>query len=216
MAATNTKGTQICVVKGGATGTTVTVTAATAAKPAGLTTTGNALVAGDVVEVKGSGNAKLDGVWILGAGTTATNLELVGSDNTGGATAFSGTGTVIGHPAGNMTCLCLSSFAINRDQPGTISTATFCTPTASVPSVVSSAGTVTIGGFVDVTADDFREILAADGDGVSRTFRVKLPGNNGYLVFGGVISGFSYDVPLDGALAWSATITLAAVPRHLY
>jgi hypothetical protein len=35
-------------------------------------------------------------------------------------------------------------------------------------------------------------------------------------VFDGVVSGFSYEIPLDGALAWSATITLSGVPRHLF
>jgi len=84
-----------------------------------------------------------------------------------------------------------------------------------VPSVVTQAGTVTIGGYVDTNAADFKAVVAADMDGKKHQFRVTLPGN-GYIVFEGVISGFSYDIPLDGALGWTATIALSGAPRHLF
>lgn len=196
---------------------TVAPSAITAAKPAALTVTASTLVAGDMIFVDKTGIAAIDGKWwIVGAGSTTTSVELLGSDNTGGATTVAG-GAVFNtrSGAGSMECLCLSNFAIQRDTPGTISVATFCDPSASVPSVVTQAGTVTIGGYVDTNAADFKAVVAADMDGKKHQFRVTLP-NNGYIVFEGVVSGFSYDIPLDGALAWSATITLSGVPRHLF
>ena len=216
MSASNSKNVTICMSTSTAS-TTVTPTAITAAKPAALTVAASTVVAGDLVFVDKTGIASLDGKWwIAGTGTTATNIELLGSDNTGGATSVAG-GAVFNarSGAGSMECLCLSSFAINRDTPGTISTATFCDPSASVPSVVTQAGTVSIGGYVDVAAADFKAVVAADISGAKHQFRVTMP-NNGYIVFEGVVSGFSYDIPLDGALAWSATITLSGAPRHLF
>ena len=215
MAAQNTKGVQVCIGKGSVTPSAITVTAVTAAKPAALTTTGNTLVAGDVVVVTGATDAGLNGTWVLAPSTSATSLALLGSDNTGGGTTFGAGAKVVGYASTDMECLCLSDFSINRDTPGTISTATFCDPSASVPAVVTQAGTVTIGGYVDISATDFKEVLGADLDGKPRTVRVTLP-NNGFIVFSGVISGFSYQIPLDGAQSWTAQITLSGAPKHLF
>jgi hypothetical protein len=216
MSATSSKNVQVCMSTDTA-ATTLSPTAITAAKPAALTVTASTLVTGDLVFVDKTGIAALDGKWwVVGAASTATSVVLLGSDNTGGATAVA-PGAIVNTRSGtgSMECLCLSNFAIQRDTPGTISVATFCDPSASVPSVVTQAGTVTIGGYVDTNAADFKAVVAADLDGKKHQFRVTLPGN-GYIVFEGVISGFSYDIPLDGALAWSATITLSGVPRHLF
>ena len=215
MAAQNTKGVQVCIGKGSVTPSAITVTTISAAKPAALTTTGNTLVAGDVVTITNSAVTALNGTWVLAPSTSATSLVLLGSDNTAGGTTLGVGGKVVGYASTDMECLCLSEFAINRDTPGTISTATFCDPTSSVPAVVTQAGTVTIGGYVDINATDFKEVLSADLDHNPRTVRVTLP-NNGFIVFSGVVSGFSYQIPLDGAQSWTAQITLAGAPKHLF
>ena len=216
MAARNSKGVQVCMTTDAVDGN-ITVSSITAAKPAVLTGTGYTAQAGDLVHIDKTGNAKLDGKWwVVGTGATATNLPLVGSDNTGGQTTVDPAAVIktrVG--VGSMVCLCLSNFAIQRDQPSTISVATFCDPAASLPVPTTQAGTVTIGGYVDVTADDFKAMVIADETATPHTFRVTLPGN-GYIIFEGVVSGFTYDIPLDGALAWSATITLSGAPRHLF
>jgi hypothetical protein len=78
-----------------------------------------------------------------------------------------------------------------------------------------AAGTMAIAGFVDITGTDYTEILAADLDGKKRIFRVTLP-DNGFLIAEGTIGGLTWQVPLDGAIAFSATITLASAPKHRY
>ncbi|MFZ9372062.1 MAG: hypothetical protein ACO25M_09345 [Limnohabitans sp.] len=207
--------------KGSSSGTAITGgTSVSNAKPAVLTGTGMTVpAAGDLIIITGSGNAKIDGKPFVVAATpapSATAITLEGLDLTSESGAVTLTGAVVTQfAAADLECLCLSSFEINREAPGTISVATFCDPSASVPSVVTQAGTVNIGGFVDISAADFKEVLAAEQDGKNRHFRVSLPGN-GHIVFDGVVSGFAYQIPLDGAQSWTAQITLAGAPRHLF
>jgi hypothetical protein len=218
MAARNTKGAQVCMTKDSATGIveTANVTSIGATKPATLVGTGFTAAVNSVIEIKDSGNSKIDGVWIVGAGSTATSIVLAGTDNTGGSTAFDKTnGSAKAYADTDMVCLCLSEFTISRDTGGSISTATFCDPSSSVPSVVVSAGSVSIGGYIDSTAADYQEIVSADIDGKARDFRVTLPGN-GHLMFRGTVTGMSYQVPVDGAQSWTAQINLSSAPRHLY
>ena len=218
MSARITKGAAVCMTKDAATGIneTANITAVGTTKPATLTGTGFTAAVNDVIEIKDSGNSKIDGVWIVGAGSTATSIVLAGTDNTGGGTTFDTTnGTAKAFAEADMVCLCLSEFTISRDSGGSISTATFCDPSASVPSVVVSAGTVSIGGFIDATAPDYQQVVSADVDAKARDFRVTLPGN-GHLMFRGIINGMSYQVPVNGAQSWTAQISLSSAPRHLY
>ena len=215
MTARNTKGVQICMTTDAAS-STIVPTAITAAKPAALTVAASTLQAGDIIFVDKTGT-KLDGKWwAVGATSTATSVVLLGSDNTGGATTVGATAVFnVRTGVGSMVCLCLSAFSIQRDTPGTVSVGTFCDPSASIPASVTQAGTVSIGGYVDVTADDFKAVIAAEEAGKPHTFRVTLP-DNGYILFEGIISGFAYDIPVDGPLAWTATIALSGAPRHLF
>lgn len=219
--AVSTKGVKICVVKGSATGTVITGGATiTNAKPAVLTGTGMAVPnVGDIIVITGTGNAKIDGkTLVVGPAPSATSITLTGVDLSGAAGAITvGAGVTVTHYAESTddVCLCLNSFEISREAPTTSSVATFCDPTASLSSVVTQAGTVSIGGYVDINGDDFKEILLADEDAKSRRFRITLP-QNGYIVFDGAVSGFSYAIPLDGAQAWTAQITLAGAPKHYF
>ena len=215
MTARNSKGVSVCMTTD-AVSTTITPSAITASKPAALTVTGSTLQVGDIIFVDKTGT-KLDGKWwAVGTGSTATSVILLGSDNTGGVTTVTGQAVFnVRTGVGAMVCLCLSNFAIQRDTPGTVSVGTFCDPSASIPASVTQAGTVTIGGYVDVTADDFKAIVEADVTGKPHTFRVTLP-DNGYIIFEGIVSGFAYDIPVDGPLGWSATIALSGAPRHLF
>jgi hypothetical protein len=114
-----------------------------------------------------------------------------------------------------MICLCLSELKFNSEKGATISVSTFCDPSASIPSASTTAGTVDIGGFVDVSTTDYAEIVAAEADGNERIFRIMLPGN-GEIVFPAVIASLGWDIPLDGAMAWTAQLALGSRPRHLY
>lgn len=218
MTAKSTKGVKICVAGLDADYTSVIPTAITKAKPAVVTlasTTG--MLAGDVVKFSSgaTGFPELDGkAFVLGT-VTATTVVLLGSDTTGSTGTLAGSPTMLHAESTDMTCLCLSEFTPNVDTPSTISTATFCDPNASIPSQVVQAGTVTIGGFVDVTSTDYQMLLKADADGLERIIRIELP-TNGYLIAPGIFSGMNWQLPIDGAQGYTGLITLTSKMRHLF
>lgn len=227
MAASNTKGVRVEVIKQGATATDLTPTGAniTAAKPAVVEVADvTGLAEGDIIEVPNgaTGMAGIDGKWfvITNIDAAANTFELLGSDTTGDTYAAGAAPALKAYPKAERQILCLSSFAINREAPETISTATFCDPSATVAGVVSSAGTVDIGGYVatDGVSNDslgYAEMIEADLDGKQRTFAIYL-GTNGAIVFPGTVTGLALDVPLNGAIAWSAQIALGSTPKHLF
>lgn len=226
MAATSTKNTQICMAAKTPTGAAIVPTAiapGTGGNAAITVASTTGIVAGDVIKFPtanttgAAGFPELDGKTFVVGSVTGTTINLVGANITGTTGTLAGSPSLTHYAAADWTCLCLSEFSINPGSPSTISTATFCDPTASVPSSVVEAGTISIAGY-DVSSTDYKAILAADLDGVSRIFRVTLPNTtvNGYLVFEGVVSALSYTVPIDGALGYSATITLAGKVRHQF
>ena len=216
MAVTNSKGLKVCITKDGATGTTLTPTAISKAKPASVTVT-NTLTNGDVVTVSGTGFPELDGKTFVVSGASGASFDLLGSDTT------SSTGTLGSSPlvtayadATNMICLCLASLSVNSDQPGTIDVATFCDPTASIPSGVQAAGTFDFTGYVDTSSSDYPELLKAVEAGDTRQLRILLPGNNGYIVAPVKFSSMTYDLPIDGAVGYSGSGVFSSKPVHLF
>ncbi len=221
MTAKSTKGVKICLVKGGATPTLAlddtTATAISNANPAVVTVTASTGVAvDDVVTVAGTGTPLDGGTYIVSA-VTATEITLLGADLSAEAAAITPpAGTVINvYGAGQLECPCFSAWTFNPETPNTISVATFCDPSASIPSAVVGAGTVDIAGFIDITDTAYSELLAAVADGNERIFRILLP-NNGAIVAKGVLSTLNWDIPLDGAQAYSGTIALSSRPVHLF
>lgn len=220
MAAKSSKGVKICIVKDGVTGTPVTtVTAVSKAAPAVLTVTGGTAKPGDIIflPAAATGFSEIDGkYWVAGPATTATSIDLVGSDTTAATATFTaGANPPVQYLATDMECLCLSSIGFNPGSPSTISTATFCNPTGSIASQVVEAGTVDFAGYVDVSTAEYKALDALYNSGNVVTVRVELPGN-GYILFSGTVSAFNLSVPIDGAISYSGSITLDAKPRHLY
>ena len=214
--ASSTAGVEIDLTTG--VGTAVTGLSFTAGKPATLTGTALTLAAGDVISISKSGSSKLDGTWIVAAtpAPTATAVTLMGSDTTGEtAGALPGTAVVTHFAKTDLTGLCLASFDVSVEQPGTLAVGTFCEPSATLPVPATSAGTVAIAGFTDITDAGYLAIMAAAGDNKPHTIRIKLP-NNGFLVMEGQISGLSWQVALNEAQRWSATITLSKPPVHVF
>lgn len=219
MAAKSAKGIKICItsaepaVKTALVPTAISAVAAAAPKQAGaLITVANTLAVGEIVTFADTGFQALDGKSFAVVAATATDFNVGGFvlDN----------GVLGGSPkvthyveATDMTCLCLSSLAISADTPGSISTATYCDPTASIPSNVSTAGTLSFSGFVDTTAKDYPALVQAVEDGKSRIVRIELPGN-GYITAPLTFSSITWDLPLDGAIGFSGTATLGSKPDH--
>ena len=220
MAASSSKGVTIYMSKGSATAVQKTITGATAAKPTVLTLSDvTGLETGDVVKITGTGIAKLDGKYFT-IGTIASTpktITLVGSDLTGvtigtiGASAKS-----TSYAAADYVTLCLSTLGINSEVPGTVSVGTFCDPSASIPSVVTQAGTITLGGYIDASDAGYAELLKAETDGLSRVIDIRLPNSLGDILAEATISAVLYDVPIDGGLAFSATAALASKPVHRF
>lgn len=210
--AQSSKGVQICL--SGPTATTTTFTAISAAKPAAVTATTTGINNNDVVFVSGTGMASLDNKYWVVANKSGTSFELLGSDATADV-ANTGTGKVETYPSGSFDCLCLSEFSISNSEPGVISTATFCDLTASVPSAVQEAGSVSMAGYIDITSPEYLALLTAADDAKRRVIRVTMP-NQGVLVAPVTISSVGFDVPIDGALAWNATGVLGSKFQHRF
>ena len=216
MSAKSSKGVQICLsgpVDTAGSYTSATITDITPTAPVVITAT-NTAKPGDLITISGTTYTELDGkTFIAGPNTSATEIELIGSDGTAAATIdkFTGTAKVFSE----VTCLCLNALAINSDTPGTVSVGTYCDPTASIPSVVVQAGTLTFGGYVDITAEDYPALLEASEDGLQRLIRIELP-SNGYIVAPLVVSQITWELPLDGAIAFTGTATLGSKPVHRF
>jgi hypothetical protein len=81
--------------------------------------------------------------------------------------------------------------------------------------VVVQAGTLTIGGYVDISSEDYPALLTATEDGLSRLIRIELP-NNGYIVAPIIVSQITWELPLDGAISFTGTATLGSKPAHRF
>lgn len=217
--AKSTKGVQICLTKSGSTGTDITPTAASKAAPAEITTTATgATKNGDLIYVpKGTtGLSEIDGMWWVVDGLVKdTSLQLLGSDTTASTGTFATTAAIKAYAEIDLECLCLSEITFNRDEPETISAATFCDTTASIPGNSASAGSISFSGFVDVTATDYKELLRLEKSGAEAGFKITLP-DNGFVVFPATINQISMAIPLEGAVSYSGSATLKSAQRHLF
>jgi len=216
MTAKSTKGTQVHLLRGDATPTILTPTAITEAKPAVVTvasTTG--MTDGDIVVMKDTGYDELNEKAFIAGVVNATTFELMSMDLSGSTGALAATPKAHTFTSADAVLLCLSALTMNVNEPGTVSTGTFCDPTTSLPSAVVEAGTLTMTGYVDVTSPDYQELLIAEEDGLERVIRVTLP-SNGYLIAPITISTINWDLPLDGAVGYNCTAVLGSKLKHVY
>jgi hypothetical protein len=220
MAAKNTKGVQVCMTKTTATPTAVVPTAiakAATGKAAEVTATTTGIANGDLISIPaaGTGFSEIDGKsWIV-ANLTSTKFDLLGSDITGSTGVLTATPTMNHYANADMVCLCLSDLKFNAEKGSVISVGTYCDPSASIPSASTTAGTVDLAGFVDIASLDYPELLAAEVKGDTHIFRITLP-NNGSIIFPGTIASFGWQIPLDGAVAYEASIALGSRPVHRF
>lgn len=218
MAAFSSKGTRILLTKGGATPTTLTPTAITSAKPAVVTVADvTGITKGDLVMVGSVGFPELNNkVFVVGTvDGTGKTFELVGSNTANSTGSLSATPEIKHYVAGDLVTLCLSGLTINNSEPGTISVATFCNPSASLPSATQEAGTISVTGYVDETAADYLEMIAASKDAKERILQIMFPSPHGSLVAPVTFSQMGFEVPIDGAPSWSMTGVLGASFEYL-
>ena len=215
MGATSTKDLRILITTADAVGESLIPTAITSAKPAVITVT-NTLADGDVVFCINTGFPELDGKYFMVASASGTEFTLLGSDTAGSTGALAVSPTVSAYDqTEDMVSLCLATITLNVDEPGTVSVATFCDPSATIASAVSQAGTLSFTGFVDILDEDYQELLLAENDGVERVMTIELP-SNGYLVAPMTFTSISWDLPVDGATGYSGTAVLATKMVHQF
>ncbi len=221
MTARNTKGVTVCVTKGGTVPAPLVPTAIAAealTNHASITVASTAgMKVGDLIKIPagGTGFSEIDGkVWTVAKVSTGS-FTLAGTDLSATTSTLAATPSVTHYLNSDMVCLCLSELKFNAEKGTTVSVGTFCDPSASIPSASTTAGTVDVGGYVDVKTPDYIEIVKAEADGLERIFRIMMP-SNGEIVFPAIVSSLGWDIPLDGAMAWTAQLALGSRPRHLY
>jgi hypothetical protein len=97
-----------------------------------------------------------------------------------------------------------------------VSVATFCDPSATIPSSTTSAGTVTLTGFVDITDPAYGELLLAAEDAKQRVLDVVLPNAQGDIVVPVTLASIGWSLPIEGAVGFTASGTLGSKPRHIF
>lgn len=217
--AVSTKGLRVTLAKGGVASTELVLTAVSSATPAVVTVASvTGITKGDVVKIDGSGFRELDGqVFTVGTVTAASNtFELVGSNTTGTTGTLGATPKAHVTKAADMTLLCLASIDFSATEGSTISTGTFCDPSSSIAVPPSSAGTLSMSGFIDVGDAGYKELLAAEIDGKARVLSIELPQNQGHIVANCVVSSLSFQTPLEGAVGFQASGSLTTRPRHVF
>ena len=216
MTAKCTQGLQNFMTKGVATPTPLVPTAISKADPCVVTVADTSgMLTGDVVEMVATGFTELDDKSFVCSVADGTTFQLLGQDTTDSTGTLDVSPTANHYAPADMVLICLSALNMNVNEPGTVSTATFCDPTTSIPSAIVEAGTLTLAGFVDITSEDYQELLDAEEDGESRTLRVDLP-SNGYLVAPMILSTIIWDLPLDGAIGYSGTAVLGSKLKHVF
>lgn len=215
MSATSTKGLMITITKNPSTSTPHTPTAITKASPAVATladTTG--IAAGDLIVAEATGFPELDGKTFVAGAVAASTVELLGSDTTGSAGSLGATPILNVTSASAQTPMCLATIDPAVEAPGTTSVGTFCDPSATIPAV-AQAGTLTMTGFVELV-EYYEELLKAEADGVERVITITLPQNLGYIIVNAIIGSVGWQLPIDGAVGFTATGAMTTKPRHVF
>lgn len=218
MAVRSTRGLKIFLSKTTTAPLNLVPTAVSSAAPAVITvadTTG--ITTGDIVTGLDTGYPEIDGKsFVVGVvDGTADTFELLGSDTTGTTGALNGAPKAqVMAMASDFTPLCLASIGVNTETPQTVSTATFCDPTSTVPGSAAGAGTIDVTAYHDTKDAGFRLMEEALAGGNPHTLVIQFPGTDGgYLIAQGTVSSWALsDVPLDGAVQWTGQITLSSRP----
>ena len=216
MATVSTKGLVIRMENNANTRTPITITAVSAAAPA-VVSAATPPADGTIIYVpENIGVTEIAGKFFISGNAGVGDFELLESDTTAGTSGLLTSAGMQGLVTSSMmTIICASAITVDNNVPGTISVATFCDPSASIPATVTELGNVTLSVFHDL-ADAGFQLLKAAGEsatGNTRAMTITFPNAGGVLISSGVISSFGLaDVPLDGAAAWQATFALATRP----
>lgn len=209
---------KIMMTKAGATPTDLSPTAITKADPAVVTATVTGVSDGDLVYISGTGFESIDGQYWIVDNIAAGTFELLGSDSSGETGTFTAATAKAEHyVSSDLVRLCLSNWSPSVDSPSTVSVATYCQPSASLASAVSTAGTVDFGVYTDPADSGFLELLKAEADRKERVFMISYPTIDGYyMIYRGVVASISEEMPIDGGVGNSGQIILSVKPARRF
>jgi hypothetical protein len=175
-----------------------------------------AFTVGQIVIPRDTGFKELDDRIFSIAEVTANGFSLLGSNTTNSTATMLVGATMEVYDSADLIKMCLNNFAFNLETPGSINVGTYCNPSGSIPSSPTSVGTATLGGWIDVEDEAYEELLLAEEDGLKRVFSILLPLDQGEIVAVLTITGVTWDIPLEGGMAFTATGDLQTKPRHLF
>lgn len=202
---------------------TVKPTAITKADPPTITApapTGDvtAYAVGQIVHFRDTGLPELDGKFFtISELVASTGFKVLGANTTDSTGTFNTTlAEVDVYDSADLLKLCLNNFAFNLETPGTVPAGTYCNPSATLPAIATAVGTATLGGWIDVEDPAYEELLLAADDGIERVFSIVLPQAQGEIIAPLTVVNVTWDIPLEGGMAFTANANLNERPRHLF
>ena len=183
-------------------------------KPTAITATTTGSADGDIAVCSGTGWSSVDAVHIVDA-YNESGFNLLGCDSTR-ETETSKAGDVVLYNSDDMTKLCPSSWTDTTNAPSTINAGTFCDPTQTIAGSAVDAGTMEISGYVDVCTEDYQALYEAYEYADQRYLRISLGPDQGYLVAPVVAISMNWEIPLEGAVAYTLSFVKNSATKHRF
>ena len=208
----------------------ITPTAITKAQPAVVTCVASAALPNQVVYCLNTGFPELDGQYFLvGDDSTATSITLIGSNTTNSK----GTLTVdVDEPPQiavyvegvDAFPLCVSTFSYDAGITQSVSVATFCDPTATIPGALSDAS-ATFAGYTSPRDHGYRALLDSAHKQDKRIIYIRVPPapgqpasatQSGVIVLEGTINSYKETYDIGQAISWTSGMVLTRASKQLW
>jgi hypothetical protein len=189
--------------------------APTQGKPTGIGGTLTNGADGDIVVCSGTNWSSVDRIQIA-SNIQGSAFDLLGCDSTRESAGTAVAGKFDHYDATKMTKLCPSGFTDSVTTPGTVSTATYCDPTQTIPSPVADAGTAELTGYVDICDDDYIALYEAYEMQDQRYLKIDLGDAGGYLIMPVTAVSMQWDLPIDGAVGYTISFVKGSATKHAF
>ena len=183
-------------------------------KPTAITATTSGSADGDIAVCSNTNWSSVDAVHIVD-GYSGSGFNLLGCDSTR-ETETSKAGNVLLFNADDMTKLCPSSWTDTTNAPSTINAGTFCNPSQTIAGSAVDAGSMEISGYLDVCDEDYQALYEAYEYADQRYLRISLGPDQGYLVAPVVAISMNWEIPLEGAVAYTISFVKNSATKHRF
>lgn len=213
----NVKGIRMYLYGGGLTITPLVPTAISSANPPVVSVPdAAAIVAGSPISFADTGFEELDGgQFVVGTVDLLDNsFTVLGADTTDSTGVIGPSPQATIYSEANRVRLCLNSLEIAAPSVNQVDVSTYCEE-GTMPGR-TTAGQVTMGGFVENNSPALAELIAADEDGLERIFLIEMPSGQGYMIGAITFAGLGYTVPLEGAVGYTISGTQSQKIRYVF